>query len=606
MFRDSNVVEDLRLPVSMTDTVVDSCNGCGICQKECAFLTAYGNPGTFAKNYKADPDRWRALSFECSLCGMCTSVCPKGLDPVAVFLDFRREAVKKNQVDFSEYQGLLNYEKKGTSKRYTFYSLPENCDTIFFPGCTLTGTRPDSTLKTFAYLKRQDDAMGIVLDCCSKPSHDLGRQDYFNDMFFEMTSFLLENKIKTIIVACPNCYKIFNTYGKEFKIQTVYDIMSRNGFDDNRTVSGSITIHDPCPVRFENSIQDSVRSVVRAMGIDIIDTPHRKKNTFCCGEGGTVACVSPGFARQWTEKRINEARSRKILSYCAGCVNLLSKKADAFHVLDLVFDPDNTMAGKAKVSKAPFTYLNRLKIKKTLKKLPAKTVRERNFLSQAGGKKNIGLKLLFAGLIIAAIAGIRAAGISEYLDQEKLGRIIQSYGNLAPVIYMLIYALAPALFLPGLPITIAGGILFGPLWGVVYTITGATSGACMAFLISRYVSSGFIESKLTGSKWIKLQDNVEKHGWKVVALTRLIPLFPFNLLNYALGLTRIKFTHYMITTFICMLPACIAFIVFSSSLPDLLQGKLSFKFITGIVLIVMVSFIPVIYNFIKKKGKTAR
>jgi uncharacterized membrane protein YdjX (TVP38/TMEM64 family) len=95
---------------------------------------------------------------------------------------------------------------------------------------------------------------------------------------------------------------------------------------------------------------------------------------------------------------------------------------------------------------------------------------------------------------------------------------------------------------------------------------------------------------------------VERHGWKMVAFTRLIPAFPFNLLNYAFGLTKIKFSHYAITTFFCMLPACIAFIVFSSSLLDLIRGKVSPGLIIGIGLIVLVSLIPLFY----KKFKTRR
>ncbi|MCD6527240.1 MAG: TVP38/TMEM64 family protein, partial [Desulfuromonas sp.] len=122
------------------------------------------------------------------------------------------------------------------------------------------------------------------------------------------------------------------------------------------------------------------------------------------------------------------------------------------------------------------------------------------------------------------------------------------------------------MFIPGLPLTILGGILFGPVWGVVYTISGATCGACVAFLVARYLGRDWIRTKLTAPRWQKLDENVANNGWKVVAFTRLIPLFPFNLLNYAFGLTNIRFSHYAITSFICILPATIAFISLSSSL----------------------------------------
>ncbi len=170
--------------------------------------------------------------------------------------------------------------------------------------------------------------------------------------------------------------------------------------------------------------------------------------------------------------------------------------------------------------------------------------------------------------------------------------------------YMLLYTVAPVLFLPGLPITLAGGILFGPFWGVVYTITSSTAGACLAFLVSRYVARDWVASKLKGPRWRRLDGGVERQGWKVVAFTRLIPVFPFNLLNYAFGLTKVKFLHYAVATFFFMLPACIAYIVFSSSLLDILRGKISPTFVAGLLLVVAVSLIPVLYNRYKEKKGT--
>ncbi|MCK5195014.1 MAG: TVP38/TMEM64 family protein, partial [Desulfobulbaceae bacterium] len=148
----------------------------------------------------------------------------------------------------------------------------------------------------------------------------------------------------------------------------------------------------------------------------------------------------------------------------------------------------------------------------------------------------------------------------------------------------------------GLPITIVGGILFGPFWGVVYSITSSTVGACIAFLVSRYIGRAWIEGKLRSQKWQQLDTMVEQHGWKAVAFTRLIPLFPFNLLNYAFGLTRVRFLHYAVASFICMLPACIAFIIFSSSLLEVIKGNVTPSFIIGVLLIAGVSLIPFFYK----------
>jgi uncharacterized membrane protein YdjX (TVP38/TMEM64 family) len=204
--------------------------------------------------------------------------------------------------------------------------------------------------------------------------------------------------------------------------------------------------------------------------------------------------------------------------------------------------------------------------------------------------------LIFIVFLVTVIAVVRLTGLHAYMDQQRLQKWIAGYGTWGPLIYISFYFVAPAFFLPGLPITVAGGILFGPLWGVVYAIIGSTGGACVAFLVARYLGREWVANKLRGTNLVKLDDEVERQGWKIVAFTRLIPLFPFNLLNYAFGLTRIKFLHYAVTSFIGMLPACIAYIVFSSSLLDLLKGKISVQLIVGIVLVVIVSAIPVFYK----------
>ena len=141
-----------------------------------------------------------------------------GLNPADMFLEMRRKAVDEEAAPFPEHKTMLAYEKRGTSKRYSWYSLPENCDTVLFPGCTLTGTRPDTTMDLYEHLKKDNPCLGIVLDCCCKPSHDLGRQEFFIEMLSDMKSYLIAHGIKTIMTACPNCYKVFNQYGTPLQV----------------------------------------------------------------------------------------------------------------------------------------------------------------------------------------------------------------------------------------------------------------------------------------------------------------------------------------------------------------------------------------------------
>jgi uncharacterized membrane protein YdjX (TVP38/TMEM64 family)/rhodanese-related sulfurtransferase len=162
-------------------------------------------------------------------------------------------------------------------------------------------------------------------------------------------------------------------------------------------------------------------------------------------------------------------------------------------------------------------------------------------------------------LALALAAGIALAlTYREHLDAAALTAWVASAGAGGPLVFTAVYALATVIFLPGSLLTLVGGALFGPVWGTLYNLTGATLGAALAFLIARYLAADWVQAK-AGGVGQRLVQGVEAEGWRFVAFTRLVPLFPFNLLNFALGLTRIPFLHYLIATTVCMLPGALAY-----------------------------------------------
>jgi uncharacterized membrane protein YdjX (TVP38/TMEM64 family) len=146
----------------------------------------------------------------------------------------------------------------------------------------------------------------------------------------------------------------------------------------------------------------------------------------------------------------------------------------------------------------------------------------------------------------------------SFLAPSALERELGRFGRLAPILFVLLYAAATVLFVPGSIITLAGGALFGPVWGTLWNLSGATLGATLAFVTARYVSSDWI-SRLAGERLARLMRGVEEEGWRFVALVRLVPLFPFNLVNYALGLTRIRLGEYVLASVVCMIPGALAY-----------------------------------------------
>jgi len=216
-------------------------------------------------------------------------------------------------------------------------------------------------------------------------------------------------------------------------------------------------------------------------------------------------------------------------------------------------------------------------------------------MSEQNRIKSIVTLSLFITSLAVIIIAIKISGIDQFLEKERLQNWINGFGSKGPIAYMLLFSLTPSLFLPGLPITVAGGIVFGALWGTIYASIGSTIGACLAFLIARYFARNQIENLLSG-RLKAIDEGVEKNGWIFVAVTRLIPLFPFNLLNYSFGLTKIKFRDYAIASWIFMLPGTAAYTIFSSSLLDAIHGRVSKELIIGIVLLAFISAVPIIYR----------
>jgi uncharacterized membrane protein YdjX (TVP38/TMEM64 family)/rhodanese-related sulfurtransferase len=159
--------------------------------------------------------------------------------------------------------------------------------------------------------------------------------------------------------------------------------------------------------------------------------------------------------------------------------------------------------------------------------------------------------------LLAAMAGW-AVFHRHQVNLATLDAWLASLGHWAPLAHVTLFALATVAFVPGVIFSLAGGALFGPFWGTLWNLTGATLGAVLAFLIARYIAGDWVARKV-GGLLKRLMDGIDAEGWRFVAFIRLVPLFPFNLSNYALGLTCIPFQHYAIATLVCMIPGAAAY-----------------------------------------------
>jgi len=203
--------------------------------------------------------------------------------------------------------------------------------------------------------------------------------------------------------------------------------------------------------------------------------------------------------------------------------------------------------------------------------------------------------------LLTAIVLILILASTFNLGQQiaQLRDWIDSIGVFGPVVYVVIYIGAVVAAIPGSAITVIAGALFGSVLGVIVVSIGSTIGASFSFLIARYFAREATASWLSKrGKFRQLDRLTEEHGAIIVALTRLVPLFPFNVLNYGFGLTRVPFRTYVFWSWLCMLPGTVLYVVGADAITKgLAQGRVPW------LLIVVAAIVAVILTLLVRKAR---
>jgi uncharacterized membrane protein YdjX (TVP38/TMEM64 family)/rhodanese-related sulfurtransferase len=214
-------------------------------------------------------------------------------------------------------------------------------------------------------------------------------------------------------------------------------------------------------------------------------------------------------------------------------------------------------------------------------------------------------RISFARLAPILLLAVGAAWTLTHRDRlavESIEPTLRALGVWAPIGFILIYATATVLFFSGAILSLAGGALFGPVWGTAWNLAGATLGATAALLLARSIAGEWAAHRL-GGRLQRLIDGVTAEGWRFVALMRLVPLIPFNLLNYALGLTGISLPAYVLTSAICMLPGAVAYTWLGYAGRSAAAGDLStLRYgLLGLGVLAMITFLPRLFRRFRTK-----
>jgi uncharacterized membrane protein YdjX (TVP38/TMEM64 family)/rhodanese-related sulfurtransferase len=203
--------------------------------------------------------------------------------------------------------------------------------------------------------------------------------------------------------------------------------------------------------------------------------------------------------------------------------------------------------------------------------------------------------MILRGFLVALLLGGVVIVIANYtaMDSATVDVWVKEAGAVGPIVFIVVYAIGTVLLVPGPLFMLVSGALYGPVYGTFYSLTGVMIGAAIAFLIARFIAADWLEAKI-GGRLKRLKEGVEQEGWRFVAFLRLVPVFPSILINYALGLTRIKFSHYFFTSYICKLPAVAAYVYVGHAGLEAISGTENIipTVLIGMTLIGIALFIP--------------
>lgn len=218
--------------------------------------------------------------------------------------------------------------------------------------------------------------------------------------------------------------------------------------------------------------------------------------------------------------------------------------------------------------------------------------------------KNL-IKLSAGILVISGIWGVvqcQCVNIKVFTPAH-LKDYIQSFGKIAVAVYIFAYVLNTlSVFPPVAALSLTAGILFGKLWGAIYLLIGAMIGTSCTFFISRFFGRGMVEKILKG-KFRNLDELLERKGFSTILFFRVIPIIPYEVINYAGGLSKIKFKDYFFATFLGLIPGVIVATFFGSSLSEIKKIKdiFSWQFVIILLAVILIVSLPLIYRRIKRK-----
>jgi len=208
------------------------------------------------------------------------------------------------------------------------------------------------------------------------------------------------------------------------------------------------------------------------------------------------------------------------------------------------------------------------------------------------------------GILMMVWILFRFTPLSEFLTRQKILDFLELIRGhwWGPLLYILIYSIGCVLALPGSLLTFVGGAAFGVFWGSIYVLIASNLGASLAFFAARYLGRSFVNGLIKNTKLASFDEKIGESGFKTIFRLRLIPVVPFNGLNFGAGFSSVKYRDYLLASLLGMLPAIVIYTYFADSLLQGVTGagkQALFQVMIAGILLILLSFLPALYKRVR-------
>lgn len=287
------------------------------------------------------------LINSCNQCGLCETVCPESIDMEEELLKARHFLFKDKAMPAAYHDFWMRDMAFANSDESYIFMSPEQkpegkikSKYLFFPGCQLGASAPGYVTAAFEFIKKLDHHASILVGCCGVPADWAGDEALRDQVTTQIASQWKIAGEPLVVLACPTCKKTFFRYLPEIKTISLYQVMALNpdprwqSYDEKKVVA----VFDPCASRYDQPMQESVRSLLATIGYQVEELVDHGEQTKCCSYGGHIQAVNPGLTQKIVADRVNQA-NYPYVTYCSNCRDTFASDGkESDHLLNLVFD----------------------------------------------------------------------------------------------------------------------------------------------------------------------------------------------------------------------------------------------------------------------------